>query len=66
MTPMFRGSETPSTNTTNPSPKSVANHSSPPPKLPPLGHGNPDVKPSLPSFSRGPSPVHLMEVDGQA
>ncbi|KLT44167.1 hypothetical protein CC85DRAFT_243044 [Cutaneotrichosporon oleaginosum] len=66
MTPMFRGSDTPSTVTTNPSPKSVIGHSSPPPKLAPLGHGNPDVKPSLPSFSRGPSPVHLMELDGQA
>lgn len=67
MTPMFRGSDTPSTTTTNPSPKSVIGHSSsPPPKLAPLGHGNPDVKPSLPSFSRGPSPVHLMELDGQA
>ncbi|GMK57189.1 hypothetical protein CspeluHIS016_0400230 [Cutaneotrichosporon spelunceum] len=65
MTAMFRGSDTPSTVTTNPSPKSVIGHSSPPPKLPPLGHGNPDDKPSLPSFSRGPSPVHLMELDGQ-
>lgn len=66
MTPIFRGSDTPSTTTTNPSPKSVNNHSSPPPKLAPLGVNNSDVKPSLPSFSRGPSPVHLMELDGQA
>lgn len=69
MTPMFRGSETPSTVTTNPSPKSVlGGHStSPPPKLAPLSGGaQSDVKPSLPSFSRGPSPVHLMELDGQA
>lgn len=68
MTPMFRGSETPSSVTTNPSPKSVHGHASPPPKLAPLsGHGHQsDVKPSLPSFSRGPSPVHLMELDGQA
>lgn len=64
MTPMFRGSEPPSTN--NPSPKSVLGGLSPPPKLAPLGVGNPDIKPSLPSFSRGPSPVHLMELDGAA
>lgn len=64
MTPMFRGSDTPSTN--NPSPKSVMGGLSPPPKLAPLGVGNVDVKPSLPSFSRGPSPVHLMELDGAA
>ncbi|WOO78004.1 DNA-binding protein creA [Vanrija pseudolonga] len=69
MTPLLRGSETPSTaTTTNPSPKSVLTASSPPTRLPPLGHHNDHGKPSLPSFSssRHTSPVHLMELDGQA
>lgn len=69
MTPMFRGSDT-TASSSNPSPKSVINNnqssSSPNNRLPPLGVRNQDSKPSLPSFSRGPSPVHLMELDGQA
>jgi zinc finger protein CreA/MIG len=54
------GSNTTSTTTTNPSPKSYTAQHSPPTKLAPLTLGG-GGKMVLPSFSRGSSPVHLME-----
>jgi hypothetical protein len=39
---------------------------SPPNRLAPMSAGLSHEKMNLPSFSRGNSPVHLMEVDGHA